>query len=269
MVIVVAEKVEKSKDKPHDSKEAKSEGWKGGGPAKPAVSAGAPKGRPVVVPSGPILGANGQEIRGIVRISGKDLKGQWSIPRSLRSIRGLGLNLGQMLSGIVLRELKIPAKTMVGELDEAQIKKLEDILQHPEKYGAPTFMLNRQREFATNETHHLIAVDLGYAVKQDVEHEKDAYTWKGYRHAYGQKVRGQHTRSTGRSGMTVGVLRKAVIAKAGAAAATTGAGAQAAAQASDKGKAAGATGAPAAAAPKAEKAPAAKAAPAGKPAEKK
>ena len=65
----MAEKVEKSKDKPHDSKEAKPEGWKGGGAAKPAVSAGAPKGRPQApAPSGPILGANGQEIRGIVRM---------------------------------------------------------------------------------------------------------------------------------------------------------------------------------------------------------
>ncbi|VVB57217.1 30S ribosomal protein S13 [uncultured archaeon] len=212
------------------------------------------------VQTGPILGANGKEIRGIVRIAGRDLKGQWSVPRALRAVKGLGLNLGQVASRIVMHELKLTPKTMIGELDEAQMKKIEEILAHPHKFGAPVYLLNRQREFATNETHHLIAVDLGYAVKQDVEHEKDAYTWKGYRHAYGQKVRGQHTRSTGRSGMTVGVLRKAVIAKAGGAAGAAGQTAQAAAQAADKGKAAGATGA----APKAEKA-----APAAKPAEKK
>ncbi len=255
----MAEKVEKTKDKPHDSKEVKSEGWKGGGAAKPA-SAAAPKGRPVVVQTGPVLGANGQEIRGIVRISGKDLQGHWTVPRSLRAVKGVGINMGQVVAGIIMRELKLTPKTMIGEMDEAQMKKIEEILAHPDKFGAPVYLLNRRREFATNEVHHLIAMDLTYAVKQDVEHEKDAYTWKGYRHAYGQKVRGQHTRSTGRSGMTVGVLRKAVMAKAGGDAKAAGATAQAAAQAADKGKSAGA--APAGA-PKAEKAPAAK------PAEKK
>jgi small subunit ribosomal protein S13 len=96
-------------------------------------------------------------------------------------------------------------------------------------------------------------------VRQDIDHEKESNTWKGYRHAYGQKVRGQRTRSTGRTGMTVGVLRKAVLAKAGAAAAAqTGAAAQAAG-APGAASAAGAKGAPAAA-PKAGAAPAGKAA---------
>ena len=98
---------------------------------------------------------------------------------------------------------------------------------------------------------HYISSDLVYVVRQDIDHEKDAYTWRGYRHTYGQKVRGQRTRTTGRTGMTVGVLRKAVLAKAGeAAAAATGAAAQAAGA---KAPAAGAPGAkaPAGAAPKA------------------
>ncbi|MHA1858204.1 MAG: 30S ribosomal protein S13, partial [Candidatus Thorarchaeota archaeon] len=32
--------------------------------------------------------------------------------------------------------------------------------------------------------------------------------WRGIRHALGLKVRGQHTRTTGRRGATVGVSRK-------------------------------------------------------------
>lgn len=237
-------------------------------PAAPSAPRG-PSGRPVVAPQTLPLSASGKEIRGIVRMAGRDLKGQWTLPRSIRSIRGIGVNLGQVMARAILTTLKVGPKTMIGELEEPQVRKVEEILSHPEKFGVPAYMLNRQREFATNETHHLISTDLGFAVKQDVEHEKDSYTWRGYRHAYGQKVRGQHTRSTGRSGMTVGVLRKAVLAKAGAAAGATGAGAQAAAQATDKGKAAGAPGA--AAAPKGAAAPKAKeaAAPAAKPAEAK
>ncbi len=238
-------------------------------PTTAAPSAPRPQGgRPQIAPQTLPLSASGKEIRGIVRMAGKDLKGQWTLPRSIRSIRGIGVNLGQVMARTILQTLKVGPETMVGELEEPQVRKVEEILSHPEKFGVPSYMLNRQREFQTNETHHLIATDLGFAVKTDIEHEKDSYTWRGYRHAYGQKVRGQHTRSTGRSGMTVGVLRKAVIAKAGAAAGATGAGAQAAAQATDKGKAAGAAGA--AAAPKGAAAPKAeKAAPAAKPAEAK
>jgi small subunit ribosomal protein S13 len=64
---------------------------------------------------------------------------------------------------------------------------------------------------------HIIGTDLTFRVKQDITNAKDMNTWKGYRHAYGQKVRGQRTRTTGRTGMTVGVLRKVMLAKAAAA----------------------------------------------------
>jgi small subunit ribosomal protein S13 len=92
-----------------------------------------------------------------------------------------------------------------------------------------------------------------------VESEKKLYTWKGYRHSYGQKVRGQKTRNTGRTGMAVGVLRKAIIAQQAA----TKAG-----EAPGAGKSGPATAAPGAAAKPAESkaAPGAKAAPAPKPA---
>jgi hypothetical protein len=42
----------------------------------------------------------------------------------------------------------------------------------------------------------------------------------GWRHSIGQKVRGQHNRTTGRSGMTVGVMKKALKAAKSAAATT-------------------------------------------------
>ena len=241
----MAEKSEKPKEKP--SYEAKA--------------AGAPKGKQQFQPQKQqaMVSKSGKEIRGIVRISGRDLKGNWTLKKAVQSIKGMGQNVGQVIAKAVLKELKLDQSAVVGELDEQQIHSLEQILQNPQKYGVPTFMLNRQREFVGGSAHHLSGTDLAYAVKQDIDHDKDSYTWRGYRHAYGQKVRGQRTRSTGRTGMTVGVLRKAVLAKAGAAAAAqAGTGAQAAAApvaAQDK----GAPKKPAAAAPP----------PAAKPAEKK
>lgn len=180
-------------------------------------------------PMKPVVSASGKEVRGVVRLAGRDLRGNLPLRRAITSIRGIGLNLGAVISGIACQQLSINDRTMVGELSEQEIVELEKIVSRPQEFGVPVRMLNRQKDLFTGKDTHAIASDLGFAVKQDVDHEKDSDTWRGYRHAYGQKVRGQHTRSTGRTGMTVGVLRKAVLAKAGsAAAAQTGAAAQAA-----------------------------------------
>ncbi len=209
----------------------------------------------------PMLSASGKEIRGVVRLAGRDLRGNLPIRRAITSVRGIGINIGTVISGIVTQQLGMNDKTMLGELSEEEVQKLEHVLMHPENYGVPTRMYNRQKDVFTGTNSHLIGSDLGFAVKQDIDHEKDSNTWRGYRHSYGQKVRGQRTRSTGRTGMTVGVLRKAVLAKAGAAAAAqTGAAAQAAGAPGAAAPAAGAKGAAAPAAKAAAPAAAPKAA---------
>jgi len=55
---------------------------------------------------------------------------------------------------------------------------------------------------------HLVGATLLFYVKEDIEREKRIKSWRGIRHAYGLKVRGQRTRTTGRAGITVGVKRK-------------------------------------------------------------
>lgn len=232
---------EKGGEKPHEKKGEKPH-----------------RGRPQQAPAKTVVSASGKEVRGIVRLAGGDLKGSLPLRRAITSVRGVGINLGKVVSEIACRELGINDKTMIGELSEQEIEKLEQIMRSPAQFGVPVRMLNRQRDLFTGNDLHYISSELVYVVRQDIDHEKESYTWKGYRHTYGQKVRGQRTRSTGRTGMTVGVLRKAVLAKAGAAAAPP-AGTAAAAPApggkapagtAPKAPAAGAK-APAAAAPKA------------------
>ncbi|MCX8194645.1 MAG: 30S ribosomal protein S13 [Candidatus Micrarchaeota archaeon] len=182
----------------------------------------------------PIISPSGKEVRGVVRLAGKDLRGTLPINRAIVAVKGVGINLGTVLSSIAIEKLQVNDKTLLGELSEEQIHQLEHILAHPKEYGVPSWMLNRQKDLLSGEDLHLIGSDLTFAVKQDIEHEKEINSWRGFRHAYGQKVRGQHTRSTGRTGMTVGVLRKSVLAKAGAAAQATGAKAQQASAAAAK-----------------------------------
>jgi small subunit ribosomal protein S13 len=86
------------------------------------------------------------------------------------------------------------------------------------------------------ESPHYIGPDLDTRRRDDINQMKMIRSYRGVRHERGQKVRGQRTRSNGRTGMAAGVLKKA--AKEAAAAA---------------GKEEAAPAAPAAAAPAAKK----------------
>ena len=81
----------------------------------------------------------------------------------------------------------------------------------------PTWMLNHPVDYITGETRHLIGADLETSRRDDVNQMKMIRSYRGVRHERGQKVRGQRTRSNGRTGMAAGVLKK--DAKAAAAAA--------------------------------------------------
>ena len=55
---------------------------------------------------------------------------------------------------------------------------------------------------------HIVGVDLDISLKDDMNRMKMIRCYKGVRHEGGQKVRGQRTRSNGRTGLTLGVMRQ-------------------------------------------------------------
>lgn len=201
--------------------------------------------------------------RGIVRIAGKDVSGHIPLRRALLQVRGMGHTLSAAMAAAIHQNLGIAPSFKVGKLTDDQIEKIDAVLHSASKYNLPKYIFNRCSDTTEGTSSHLIMNDLLFAWKQDIEKEKKLYTWKGYRHAYGQKVRGQRTRNTGRTGMAVGVLRKAVLAAQKAAKEEEKPGGRAAAAAKPGEK-------PAAGAPKAEEKPVAKSAgkPAAKPAAK-
>jgi len=152
-------------------------------------------------------------LRGIVRLAGKDLSGHLPIKRALLKVRGISHTTARIAANAINSELKISPDTKAGALSDEQIEKVDGILFNLYKYGGPNFIFNRRKDYASNENVHVIMNDLIFSNEQDIEREKRAYSWRGYRHAYGQKTRGQRTRNTGRKGMAVGVLRKSIIAQ--------------------------------------------------------
>ena len=197
-----------------------------------------------------------QEFRHIVRIAGKDIAGTKKTIIGISQVKGIGYNFAKAILDI----LKINPNSNVGFLSESEVEQIEKVMKNPSSLSVPSWFLNRRKDIDSGGDLHLITSDIDFNVRNDVEREKGMGSWRGFRHTYGLKVRGQRTRTTGRKGGAVGVRKGGKVLPAGAPA--EGAAAPAAAPA------AGAA-APAAAAPAAAKDAKPAAAPAKPAAEKK
>lgn len=150
-----------------------------------------------------------KDFRGIVRVAGQDLQGHLTLAEALRKVNGIGHNLAASIAMVSRDELGIDAKELVGNLGDADLEKLEALVKDPANHGVESFLLNRQSDPFKGGHRHVVGTDLIFARRQDIEKLKRSRTWKGWRHQLGQKVRGQHTRTSGRQGMSMGVLKKA------------------------------------------------------------
>ncbi len=155
-----------------------------------------------------------QEYRHIVRIVGNDIPGAKKVLVGLTQIKGIGYNFATA----VLDTLKIDINSNIGFLAEEQIKSIEKLITDPSAANFPTWFLNRRKDIETGKDIHLLTSDIPFTLRNDIERERATNSWRGYRHLYGLKVRGQRTRTSGRKGGAVGV------AKGGKAAPTKSAG---------------------------------------------
>ncbi len=149
-----------------------------------------------------------KDFRGVVRLIDRDIDGHYKVSEALMQVRGIGHTLSNALVLAIQRDLSIAPNLLVGDLTEEQLNSVEDVISNPAKHGVPLFLLNRRKDYDGGSDKHLLGTDLLFQMKQDVQREKETRSWVGWRHSLGQKVRGQHNRTTGRSGMTVGVIRK-------------------------------------------------------------
>lgn len=143
------------------------------------------------------------EFRYIVRVAGVDLPGDKALAYALADIKGIGFNTAYAL----LRKLGFDPHRLLGTLTEEEVEKLSEVLKNLETLGLPAWMLNRRKDPVLGTDRHLVAADLLLTVRGDIEAMKKIKSYKGIRHMYGLKVRGQRTRTTGRTGTTVGVKR--------------------------------------------------------------
>ena len=152
-----------------------------------------------------------QEYRHILRIMGTDVQGTLKTIYALTAIKGVSMSL----ANAVLKKAGVNPDLRVGFLAETEISKIEEIISDPTKHGLPTWLFNRRKNTETGKDVHMISADLVLRTKTDIDEQKEIRSWRGYRHAYGLKVRGQRTKTTGRAGKALGVKKKSIQQKSG------------------------------------------------------
>lgn len=146
-----------------------------------------------------------ENFRYIVRIMNSDIDGNKSLMMGIQNVKGVG----PRVAAVVARRTGIKPTEKMGNLTEAQTEQIEKIVaSYPE--FAPHWAVNRQNDFETGDDMHVFGVDLDVSRKDDINRMKMIRCYKGVRHEQGQKVRGQRTRSNGRTGLTMGVSRQKV-----------------------------------------------------------
>jgi small subunit ribosomal protein S13 len=141
------------------------------------------------------------------------------IPGAKKTIVGLTQikGIGGMFAKAMINLLKISPNSSIGYLTDEQVKSIEKIIKDPTASNFPKWFLNRQKDLETGEDVHLITSDITLSVRNDIERARSTNSWRGYRHMFGLKVRGQRTRCTGRKGGAVGVAKGGkVLPKGGA-----------------------------------------------------
>jgi len=190
-----AEKVEKPEKQPKEKAEKKEKGEKG----EKKESA----------PKGPAKVDYGKDFKYIVRIVNSDLDGTKPTFIAIQGVKGVGARVAD----VICRRAAVDRTAKIGTLPDSKIDEMEKLISSYSEY-APVWAVNRQHDVESGADLHIVGIDLEVMRKDDINRMKMVRSYKGVRHETGQKVRGQRTRSNGRTGLTLGVMRQKLAQQA-------------------------------------------------------
>ncbi|RMY27250.1 hypothetical protein D0866_10283 [Hortaea werneckii] len=130
--------------------------------------------------------------------------GKQKIMYALTRVKGVG----RRYSNLVCKKADVDLNKRAGELTSEELERIVTIIQNPTQYKIPTWFLNRQRDIVDGKDGHTLANGVDSKLREDLERLKKIRAHRGLRHYWGLRVRGQHSKTTGRRGRTVGVSKK-------------------------------------------------------------
>jgi len=147
---------------------------------------------------------NAANFKHIIRILNTNIDGKRLVPYAIRAIRGIGRRFAITLC----KKARIDTTKRAGELSEAEVNKITEVIANPEGHGFPQWFLNRRKDMKDGKYEQVTSNDLDTKLREDIERMKKVRMHRGLRHWWNLKVRGQHTKSTGRHGAAIGYQGK-------------------------------------------------------------
>jgi len=123
---------------------------------------------------------------------------------SLTAITGIG----RRFANLICKKAEVDPNKRAGELTQDEVEKLVAIIQNPKQFKIPLWFLNRQKDYKTGKYQQSFSNNLGAKLREDLERLKKIRAHRGLRHYWGIRVRGQHTKTTGRRGKTMAAVKK-------------------------------------------------------------
>ena len=99
-------------------------------------------------------------------------------------------------------------KYRAGELSEDEQQRILAVIQNPRQFKIPDWFLNRQKDHKDGKFRQIVSNLVDQNLREDIERMKKIRLHRGLRHYWFLKVRGQHMKTTGRRGRSVGVTGK-------------------------------------------------------------
>ncbi|KAL5274753.1 RpS18 family protein [Megaselia abdita] len=145
-----------------------------------------------------------EKFQHILRVMNTNIDGKRKAPVAMTAIKGVG----RRYSTIVLKKADVDCTKRAGEMSDEEVDKVITIILNPLQYKIPNWFLNRQKDCVDGKFTQLTSSNLDSKLREDLERLKKIHAHRGMRHFWGLRVRGQHTKTTGRRGRTVGVSKK-------------------------------------------------------------
>lgn len=123
-----------------------------------------------------------------------NVDGNIKIVYALTYIRGVG----RRYANLVCKKADVDLNKRAGELTQEELERIVRIMQSPTEFKVPAWFLNRQSDVNDGKDYHNLANNLESKLRDDLERLKKIRSHRGIRHFWGLKVRGQHTKTTGR-----------------------------------------------------------------------
>ncbi|XP_006884591.1 PREDICTED: 40S ribosomal protein S18-like [Elephantulus edwardii] len=145
-----------------------------------------------------------EKFQHILQVFNTNIDGWHELVFAITAIKGVG----RRYAYAVLRKGDIDLTKRAGELSEEEVECVITIMQNPCQYKIPDWFLNRQKDVKDGKYSQVLAHGLDKQLREVLERLKKIRAHRGLRHFWGLRIQGQHTKTTGRQGLTVGVSKK-------------------------------------------------------------